>query len=534
MRRGNEDMHLSGTSHHEFVRPMFTPESDVDMIAVYKESIVVKTLYSDIDITDAWLEEHKDVLLPKCRNALEMYYMLRADKFYALELDKVYQDIIHLRINADNVQSIPTDPHIINDLIAHKERTSELVKMIIETIRSSNIECECSGNDIPYFAETILLMKKYVSRLADCHIEYAAEHGLTESIKYIRSVSGVEKDHHISCIAAIKLAARGGHLECLMILCEIECGNDNGVCNSAAMGGHLECLKFLHKIGYKCGVQTVAVAAEHGHIECIRFLYDIGCGWNDGACYRAAKNGHLQCLRFLCENADRPDTQISEGARASRDARILRNSRIPRDALADCVVGRLVATRPMPIAKEPKRDTANVYTFAGAASGGHLDCIEYLHSIRCPCDAKIFESAAKNGHLECIKYLIEHEYPCDESACIAAARGGYLDCVKYMHENGCPWNEWAYIAAAENGHLAVIMYLRESRCVPTEGAYLAAAGNGHFDCIEYMYVNEFPVPDNICDAAARGRNLRCLQYMHEQGFQCDEDTCASAAKGAHS
>jgi len=103
----------------------------------------------------------------------------------------------------------------------------------------------------------------------------------------------------------------------------------------------------------------------------------------------------------------------------------------------------------------------------GAASGGHLELLKYLHEKKWKFVDSAARSAASNGDLECLKYLIEEvnlnyrgsdspaaikgrinilQYFVDRDllksyfACEWAAKYGQLDALKFLHENGWSWN----------------------------------------------------------------------------------------------
>ena len=48
---------------------------------------------------------------------------------------------------------------------------------------------------------------------------------------------------------------------------------------------------------------------------------------------------------------------------------------------------------------------------ARAASGGHLECLKYLHEeVKAPWDSYTASWAAVNGHLHILEYLVERKY----------------------------------------------------------------------------------------------------------------------------
>jgi hypothetical protein len=80
----------------------------------------------------------------------------------------------------------------------------------------------------------------------------------------------------------------------------------------------------------------------------------------------------------------------------------------------------------------------NEETFSHAASGGHIDVLNWLQAKKCMWNKETCNHAAKKGHLECLKYLHENGCPWDELTCRDSARNGHLECLKYARDNGCP------------------------------------------------------------------------------------------------
>ena len=67
---------------------------------------------------------------------------------------------------------------------------------------------------------------------------------------------------------------------------------------------------------------------------------------------------------------------------------------------------------------------SDLFTCAAAASGGHLEVLQWACECDCPWDEGTFEAAAYGGHLEVLRWMREHDCPWDEATCAAAADGG--------------------------------------------------------------------------------------------------------------
>ncbi|CAL6422062.1 unnamed protein product [Bathycoccus prasinos] len=104
---------------------------------------------------------------------------------------------------------------------------------------------------------------------------------------------------------------------------------------------------------------------------------------------------------------------------------------------------------------------------ACAASGGHLECLKYLHEeVKAPWDSDTAAWAASRGQLHILEYLVERKYDqFDEYACRWAAMDGHLDCLKYLHETAkAPWDEDAVREARKNYHPECVQYCLDNDC----------------------------------------------------------------------
>jgi len=126
-------------------------------------------------------------------------------------------------------------------------------------------------------------------------------------------------------------AANGGHLEVLQWARANCCPWNVSTCPNAATGGHLEVLQWLHANGCQWDARTCSSAAEGGHLEVLQWLRANGCPWGMRTCTEAAKGGHLEVLQLARANGcpEQPDVRGGSGGRASRDATVGVQERVP-------------------------------------------------------------------------------------------------------------------------------------------------------------------------------------------------------------
>ena len=179
------------------------------------------------------------------------------------------------------------------------------------------------------------------------------------------------------------------------------------------------------------------------------------------------------------------------------------------------------------------RQHTKTYISLDAASGGNLECLQYVHENGCPWNVGTCEVAAAGGNLECLQYAHENGCPWDASTCYAAARGGHLECLQYAHFNGCPWGSFTCSFAARGGHIECLKFAHSNGCPWYSGTCKAAAAGGHLGCLKYAHENGCPWDSETCSAAAKDGYLECLKYAHENGCPWDYNTCKAAADGGY-
>jgi hypothetical protein len=113
----------------------------------------------------------------------------------------------------------------------------------------------------------------------------------------------------ISNCCACNAAARGGHLEALILLRAHTPWDDDSetparVFESAAEGGSVRVMEYCLEQGFPMGPKTCRAAAKYGQRDAIVWLRQRGCEWDVETCCYAAYEGHLDLLRFLRHEQD--------------------------------------------------------------------------------------------------------------------------------------------------------------------------------------------------------------------------------------
>ncbi|KAL3665748.1 hypothetical protein V7S43_009179 [Phytophthora oleae] len=277
--------------------------------------------------------------------------------------------------------------------------------------------------------------------------------------------------------------------------------------NSAARHGHLEVVKWLIKRGLGKG-STLAIhfAAMNGHLEVAKYLH----AQDFTGCYQktlqeTAKGGHLAVVQWLW-------TQFHDDPKA--------------DLLCEHGGDEFFSRGP-PFTNE----------MTAAASNGHLEVIQYLHTIALTLAGKkrkrggssmddVVSEAAINGHLDVVRWVCTHTtVNSTEHAMTGAARNGHFPVVKWLHEN-IPHEDFRTVVldkAAFCGDMPLWKWLHTNR--PNERwstiAIYSAARRGHLHVLrwlldhEILYKdNDFSVPLRAMKMALKGTHFDALLFVH--------------------
>jgi len=148
----------------------------------------------------------------------------------------------------------------------------------------------------------------------------------------------------------------------------------------------------------------------------------------------------------------------------------------------------------------------------------------------CEWDEATIDAAAFQGNLEMVKYCVANECPINEWACSRAASGGHLECLKYLHEEAkAPWESHTAECAAESGHLHILEYLVERKFDQYNVfACEYAAENGHLDCLKYLHETaKAPWDSQAVGYAHKKNHTECVQYLLDNdcplpsGWRCE-------------
>jgi hypothetical protein len=63
-----------------------------------------------------------------------------------------------------------------------------------------------------------------------------------------------------------------------------------------------------------------------------------------------------------------------------------------------------------------------------------------------------------------LKYCCENGCEVHEGTCATAAKCGHLDCLEYLRSKKCPWDVLVCEVAHENNHMDILTYAVKNKC----------------------------------------------------------------------
>lgn len=163
----------------------------------------------------------------------------------------------------------------------------------------------------------------------------------------------------------------------------------------------------------------------------------------------------------------------------------------------------------------------------GAAGGGHLKVVEFLHENRTEgCTTDAMDTAARFGHLEMAKWLHEHrEEGCSTDAMDFAAAGGRLEMIQWLHANrqeGC--TRQAMADATQCGHVKIMEFLNVHVGMDFGGNIPSET----LECLHWFYENHRDKCDveDIQDLAEAYERDDILEWLEDVG---ELQTCRLAS-----
>jgi hypothetical protein len=172
-------------------------------------------------------------------------------------------------------------------------------------------------------------------------------------------------------------------------------------------------------------------------------------------------------------------------------------------------------------------------TCRAAASGGHLQLLQWLHGKGCPWDYRTCEGAAAGGHMDLLQWARTKGCAWNACTCAAAASSGHLQLLQWARANGCSWDSRTCSRAAANGHLQVLQWARANGCSWDTQTCSHAARNGHLPVLQWARANGCSWDEHTCSEAAAGGHLQLLQWARTNGCIWTPYVCFQAASGGH-
>ncbi|KAJ0396519.1 hypothetical protein P43SY_003730 [Pythium insidiosum] len=290
---------------------------------------------------------------------------------------------------------------------------------------------------------------------------------------------------------------------------------------AAVAHGHLSLVRRIHALHPEpLRVRSLRLASTRGDLELLEWLLsnrhcDELCAPSIAAapsdrfldcctapvCRAAQRDGQLHVVRWMYEHA------------------LVRQLRNLGDRAAE--LGDLEMVQWVHAQRAPHAFSA--HAMDGAAAGGFLDVVRFLHEHRTEgCTAQAINGALLGRHDAVVEFLRGIGAPEEPTLMlfIRASEQGRVDLLEreaaHLASRNASWLNPALVAAARHGHLPVVQWLvlcRRMACSPF--ALSPAAANGHLHVLQWVHAHDCGnwTLDVMDQAAERGQ-LAVVQWLH--------------------
>jgi uncharacterized protein len=325
--------------------------------------------------------------------------------------------------------------------VSIQHQSLELTQKLIEHGANINWHCGCGSIDTPLHRAVYTKQPKMVEFL----------------ISYGASIDEIDDFHR----TPIETAAKRGDRAMVNLLLA------HGAAKSLYVGAAIGDLQMIEqylkaggdpniRLGHGYGCPLIYVAAAHNQLEVANLLIQSGaeinmeCEQDDFAILAACRHGSCEMVRLLVENGARTDVYNFGGNMVDNAAYHGRTD----------IVQLLIKEYNFPVSSA-----------SAAASGGHIETLEFLISQGASIPKDAIFGAAKNKHHEMIKFLADRNVDPNikvfgQNALVNAAIRGDALMVQTLLSVGANVNfgkdfeDWTALHyAASGGHLEVVRLL---------------------------------------------------------------------------
>jgi len=359
-----------------------------------------------------------------------------------------------------------------------------------------------------------------------------------------RTVKDAAKYGHLGCLeyarshgcpwygSVLRAAAARGHLDIVEYVLRSGCVRDRHATTEAARHGHLACLRAMRQHGCKWSWATSRAAAAHGHLHILRYLIDCGHACGMGALYETIVHGHGECMRLVHAHLH---SSIQAGS-------FVWDMSCMRAAAARCDVAALeyIALHGGTF-DESVCEALCAHGCSDDGEGDDDDDDDDNGAILCasaPCamtpGAKEAARSPREKRVNALTFLLDSGCPPCARTCDTIASTGCIDLMKRARSKGAPWSVDTATVAAWNGHLDLLAYLHAEGCVGDAHTSEAAASAGHLECLALLHTQGVLVERQAAYAAAAHGHLACIEYIVSQaGCGADAYMAAWAIVNGH-
>ena len=294
---------------------------------------------------------------------------------------------------------------------------------------------------------------------------------------------------------------------------------NNAICSVAAKKGHLQCIIWARKNGYPWDTWTCDTAAYHEHLDCLMWARKNGCPWDTDLLKEAVFHKQLKILVWISKNE------------------------IWHHLL--CSIAAEFGYLDILILMRRNRCKWDKWTCAGTSGNGHLDCLMWARKNGCPWDEYTCSLAAREGHLQCLiwatknycpwKYWVpfkankilhiliwiwQNNYHLNINISVKYGDFASLICAR---KNNClkVWDDETDGKVIEYGQLPSLIWAKKCGYLLNEDICLSSAYHKQLEFLIWTRKNGYPWDERICSLATDYDNMTILKWIHAHGSPCD-------------
>ena len=305
---------------------------------------------------------------------------------------------------------------------------------------------------------------------------------------------------------------------------------------NAAAHGNMSCLQIAHASACAARAPGVLPYSWPHDQKYMLQLKNVSSTFGS-VCYAAARCGHMECLQFALHHKYPCGPYLYHGAAEGGHVEIIQFlhevAKVNWDFSATRVCANAQTLKYLLANGCPYEESALPVEYA---SRGQLDCLRVVVPLSNGSTDYAAAAAAANSSLDCLRFLLE-ETNCHVAEHImqAAARACSLECIQYLLSRGCNWCKDICLLLAREGHTGIqcLRFAVENGAPVSPAVSLICAYHGRTECLRFLHAHGKPLSPRACEHACRIGDIALLRLLHELGCAWDEHSLTVAFDRGH-